>query len=92
VRERERERERELLVSAEPDTIQTERRCVGRIICMYENCTWQLPDMQISFIDFILILYFPNFFWILHVYLMPKRLDGCIRFGSTGVDASKMRT
>jgi hypothetical protein len=53
--------------------------------------TWQLLDMNIIFIGFILLYSFPDLFWVLHIYLMPERFDGQMGFGSTGGNASKMR-
>jgi len=47
--------------------------------------------MNISFIGFILLFYFPDLFWVLQIYLMPKRFDGQMGFGNTGANASQMR-
>jgi hypothetical protein len=47
--------------------------------------------MKISFIGFIVLHYFPDLFWVLNIYLMPKRFDGQMGFGNTGAYASKMR-
>jgi len=52
---------------------------------------WRLLDMNTSFTGFILLYSFPDFFWVLHIYLMPERFDGQIGFGNIGADASKMR-
>jgi hypothetical protein len=59
---------------------------------MFENCTWQLDDMKISFIGFVFLYYFPNLVWVVHAHFMPRRSGSQTRFGKTGVDASKMRT
>jgi len=90
---REGEREARLLVNAESDTAQTGRHFVRSSICMCmcETYTWQLLDMNISFIGFILLYSFPDLFWVLHVYLMPERFEGQMGFGNTGANASKMR-
>jgi hypothetical protein len=53
--------------------------------------TWQLLDMNIIFIGFILLYSFPDLFWVLHIYLMPERFDGQMGFVYTGGNTSKMR-
>ena len=88
---REGEREAGLIVSAESDSAQTGRHFIRRSTCMFETYTWRLLDMNISFIGIILLCSFPDLFWVLCVYLMPKRFDGQMGFGNTGANASKMR-
>jgi hypothetical protein len=46
--------------------------------------------MKISFIGFIVLYYFPDLFWVLHIYLMFKRFDGQMGFSNTGADVSKI--
>ena len=75
-------------MSAESDTTQTGKHFVGRIIYVFDTYEWQLFDIKVSFIGFILLYYFLDLFWVLHVYLMPKRFDGQMGFGSAGADAS----
>jgi len=45
--------------------------------------------MNTSFTGFILLYSFPDFFWVLHIYLMPEGFDGQMGFGNIGANSSK---